>query len=223
MKLVYETPILISSTKAGDAKYWKGTILTEDKRYYRIATTWRTTQDGSPSKPIISEPYEITPKNIDRANATTAEEQALLEMEAIVTKQHDKGYHEEGVESDVLPLPMLANKYKDKKRNIVWSEGVYMQPKYNGMRMLYDGEMAWSRGGKPMIPEVIQHLLFDTQEYILDGELILPDMPVLQQTMSAAKKYREGISDKLVYVIFDVVAPDMPFFRTTCFIHSYCS
>jgi len=106
---------------------------------------------------------------------------------------------------------MLANKYKDKKDKIDWDAGVFMQPKYNGMRMLYDGKKAWSRGGKLMIPDVIKHLQIDTKGHILDGELILPDMPVLQETMKAAKKYREGVSDKLIYVVYDIIDADMPF------------
>lgn len=213
MDILYETPLLISKTKGGEEKFWQGQILRNGKKMYRRAITWRTTINGEPSKQLISEPYEVYPKNEGRANATTAEEQAYLEMQSIVKKQHDKGYHEKGKKADILPLPMLANKYVDKKKNIDWSSGVYMQPKYNGMRMLYDGKKAWSRGGKLMIPEVIQHLQFNTDGYIVDGELILPDMPVLQQTMKAAKKYRKGVSDKLIYVIYDIVEPDMSFER----------
>jgi hypothetical protein len=77
--------------------------------------------------------------------------------------------------------------------------------------MLFDGEVGFSRGNKEIIPEVIQHLKFDTGGYMLDGELMLPNNVLLQESMSAIKKYRPGISDKLEYHVYDIVNTDLPY------------
>jgi DNA ligase-1 len=203
MKIIHETPILVH-----DGKYWSGQVAEFDVGVFHRTVTWRDTKNGQ-SKIMHSEWYAVEPKNVGRSNATTAEEQGILEMTSMMQKKIDKGYVKPGEKSAVLPLPMLAHKFKDKSHKIAFP--LYVQPKYNGMRMLYDGEKAWSRGGKIMIPEVIQHIHFDTQGYIVDGELMLPDSPLLQETMKAAKKYRKGISDKLVYFIYDIVLPGVPF------------
>jgi len=46
---------------------------------------------------------------------------------------------------------------------------------------------------------------------ILDGELILPDNPLLQKTMTAIKKFRPELSPTLVYWIYDIVDPSKTF------------
>jgi DNA ligase-1 len=203
MKIIHETPILVH-----DSKYWSGQVAKIDGGVFHRTVTWRDTKNGQ-SKIMHSEWYAVEPKNVGRSNATTAEEQAILEMTSMMQKKIDKGYVKPGEKSAVLPLPMLAHKLKDRARDDLYP--MYVQPKYNGMRMLYDGEKAWSRGGKLMIPEVIEHIHFDTKGHIVDGELILPGNPLLQETMKAAKKYRKGLSDALMYFVYDVVVPDLPF------------
>jgi len=101
---------------------------------------------------------------------------------------------------------MLAHKFTDHKGKVEFP--VYVQPKLNGMRMLFNGESGWSRGNKEVIPEVIQHLKFDTGGYTLDGELMLPNNQLLQESMKAIKKYRPELSSQLIYHVYDVVLPD---------------
>jgi DNA ligase-1 len=203
MKIVTKTSVLESSTKGGEAKYWQGIVLTENGRYYHQSRTWRKTKSGEDSKEVFSEPYEVFPKNVGKKNEVTAETQATIEITALEQKKRDKGYVAPGEENTTLPLPMLANKIEDKKHKIQFP--CYVQRKYNGMRMLYDGKKAWSRGGKPINPKCIEHLEFDTDGMILDGELILPGNVPLQTTMSAAKKFKKGVSDTLLYIIYDVI------------------
>jgi len=62
-----------------------------------------------------------------------------------------------------------------------------------------------------VIPEVIRHLKFDTMGYILDGELMLPNNQLLQESMKAIKKYRPELSSQLIYHVYDVVVPDQPY------------
>jgi len=77
--------------------------------------------------------------------------------------------------------------------------------------MLKDGDVAWTRGGKPHVPECIEHLMWDTGDVIVDGELILPHMPKLQETSRAAKKFRPDVSPTLIYMVYDVVLPGVSF------------
>ena len=153
------------------------------------------------------------PKNVGRSNETSAEQQAHLEIERDFKKQKDKGYAEVGQESDVLPLPMLAHKFSDRGHKVAWP--AYVQPKLNGQRMLFDGKRGWSRGGKIIIPECIEHIKKEIGELpagvILDGELILPGNPLLQRTMTAIKKFRPELSPTLVYWVYDIVDPSKTF------------
>jgi hypothetical protein len=203
MKTILTSSIYISKTRKGNEKLWRAHVVQDEERYFTQTEYWQKNQVGDDTVHVFSDPYEAKPKNVGKANETTARAQAYSEWDSIIQKQVDKGYAEEGKVSEVLPLPMLAQKFTERKHTLTWP--VYVQPKYNGMRMLYDGKKAWSRGGKLMIPEVIQHLQFDTKGCIVDGELILPGNQLLQETMKAAKKYRPGVSDKLTYVVYDVV------------------
>lgn len=199
----------VAKTRTGKEKWWNCHVLTDGENWYTQTSYWQVNKKGEKSVVQWSEPYKVEPKNVGRANATTAEEQALLEWERAITKQTDKGYHLLGEEPDILPLPMLAKKYEDRKDRLTFP--VYTQPKLNGQRMLFDGKKAWSRGGKEIIPEVVQHLQCDTNGMILDGELILPGNQLLQETMKAVKKYRPGVSETLLYVVYDIVDESLNF------------
>lgn len=207
--IVKSSPILQSKTRTGLDKFWQCHITNTGNDWFTQTSYWQQKKSGEKTQVQYSTPYQCYPKNIGRANATTAEQQAYAEFDSIVKKQKDKGYREEGEEESPLCLPMLAQKFNERKHAITWP--AYVQPKYNGMRDLYDGEQAWSRGRKLILPEVVEHLKFDTQGNITDGELILPGNPKLQESMKAAKKFREGKSDKLLYITYDLIDPILCF------------
>lgn len=214
MKVVHSTPVLQSTTRTGKAKFWQGHVLCDvTERWYTQTSYWQTNNDGTASTVQFSDPYCVYPKNIGRANATTAGQQAYLEIERDFKKQKDKGYSEIGQESEILPLPMLAHKFSDKGHKVVWP--AFVQPKLNGQRMLFDGKQGWSRGGKIIIPECIAHIKEELgslpEGMILDGELILPGNPLLQKTMTAIKKFRPELSPTLLYWVYDIVDPSRPF------------
>jgi ATP-dependent DNA ligase len=77
--------------------------------------------------------------------------------------------------------------------------------------MLFNGTDARSRGNKEIIPEVIEHLQFDTGGFILDGELMLPNNQLLQESMKAIKKYRPELSPTLMYHVYDIVDNELPY------------
>ena len=213
MTIVQSSPVLISKTRTGKDKMWQVHRANEGDRWYTLTSYWQSTNDGGTSTVTWSDPYEVKGKNIGRANATTAEEQSVLQFERAIKKQKDKGYAEEGEEAEILPLPMLAHKFVDRGHQVVWP--AHVQPKLNGQRMLFDGEKGWSRGGKIIIPECIQHIKEALgplpKGTILDGELMLPGNQLLQESMKAIKKFRPGVSDQLQYWVYDIVDPARPF------------
>lgn len=213
MNIVHSTPVLQSTTRTGKAKFWQGHVVRDAWLWYTQASYWQSKNDGSSSEVQWSDLYEVEPKNVGRSNATTAQEQSFLEIERDFQRQKDKGYTEEGQEPEILPLPMLAHSFKDRGHKVTWP--AYVQPKLNGQRMLFDGEQGWSRGGKLIIPECIAHIKDQIGSLpdgvILDGELILPGNPLLQKTMTAIKKFRPELSPTLVYWVYDVVTPGLPF------------
>jgi ATP-dependent DNA ligase len=183
-------------------KYWQGHVLRSPmNRWFTASSSWRATATGL-SKVVWSAPYYAEPTNEGRANFRDNKEQAFFEFDSMVNKQTDKRLSEK-------PLPMLAQKYQDRAKHITFPCAV--QPKFDGMRVLYNGIEAWSRGNKNVIPEVFAHLEFDTQGYTIDGELILPGNLKVNKTMEAAKKFRPGLSDKLLYRVYDIVDATVPF------------
>jgi DNA ligase-1 len=213
MVIHYSTPVLQSTTRTGKAKFWQGHVVQDGENWFTQTSYWQTKNDGSSSAVQWSEVYEVHPKNVGRSNQTSAEQQAHLEIESAVKGQKDKGYAEEGEESEILPLPMLAHKFSDRGHKVTWP--AYVQPKLNGQRMLFNGKIGWSRGGKEIIPECIAHIKDEIgslpEGVILDGELILPGNPLLQKTMTAIKKFRPDLSPTLLYWVYDLVEPSLPF------------
>jgi DNA ligase-1 len=147
--------------------------------------TFWTEQGQVDGKIVVNKPTFTTPKNEGRSNATTAEEQAILEAQAKWTKQTDKGYVEriEDVHKITLYTPMLAQKFEDRSAELEFP--LFTQPKLDGIRCityLQDGELvAKSRAGKPI--EAIPHILEELESFfaknpdaVLDGELYNHDL-----------------------------------------------
>jgi DNA ligase-1 len=154
-----------------------------------------------------------TPKNVGRANETTAEQQAELELAAKYQKKRDEGYFDtpEAAETTQVFLPMLAYPYEKRAGKIKWP--VSAQPKLDGVRCLasYNGQ-SWelmSRGGKPYD---VQHIVDDlnksdlNKEMVLDGELYIHEM-ALQDLVSLVKKPKDG-SSEVEYHIYDLFYPN---------------
>jgi DNA ligase-1 len=206
VKTTKRSPTLQSTAKTGKTKYWQLVAFQEDDAYYYQKVWW---QEGSKSQ--SSAPVRVRGKNVGRANETTDLEQLLSEFDSIVQKQRDKGYSEDGSSGHNPVKPMLAHKYKDKKHKLTFP--VWVQPKLDGFRMLKspNGKVAWTRGGKEHVRECVKHLMWYTDALVVDGELMLPGNRPLQETASAAKKYWRGLSETLIYYVYDVVAPKLPF------------
>lgn len=148
---------------------------------------WRMEQDGPRFRTIsgLLDGKQVTtdwtvaePKNEGRANSTTAEQQAALEIEAQYKLKLRKDYHEsiENIAESKFFKPMLARDYPKRKHMIDWAAGVYVQPKLDGIRCIATQNGLWSRTGKPI--ESVPHLadalapVFESNpDLVLDGEL----------------------------------------------------
>ena len=206
MKTIQESPVLQSTARTGKKKYWQMVAFSENGSFFYQKSWWQ-----EDSKVQSSTPTEVKGKNIGRSNETSPRDQLLSEFDSRVKKQRDKGYSEDGSSSHIPTKPMLANKYSEKSHLVTFP--CYVQPKLDGFRMLKegDGKIAYTRGGKEHTRKCVEHLMWDSDTVMVDGELILPHMPALQETSRAAKKFREGVSDTLVYCVYDLVLPDVPF------------
>lgn len=164
-----------------------------------------------------------TPKNVGRSNATTAEEQALVEAKAMWQFKRDRKYAESIADAQAeLIRPMLASDFEKRKgKNVTYP--VLVQPKLDGVRALafWNGDYLEmiSRSGKSWRDlGTVEHIAaaleaFMPPNVLLDGE-VYAHGETFQQTTRLVKKYRPGESERLrlhVYDIIDRNALDMPF------------
>lgn len=207
MHTIEDSPVFEAVTRTGKNKYWQGSVVEDNGKFYTRTSYWQDTADGQ-SVVQFSEPKFSKPTNVGRSNERDNREQASFDLTSLISKQRDKGYSEQGMKRvETLPTPMLANKWDAKKHLATYP--FFAQPKFDGVRLLFDGTRGWSRMGKLFIPEVIEHLKMNTGGLILDGELIY-EGATFQSTIRAVKKYRET-SQYLTYNVFDIVMPDTPF------------
>ena len=162
-----------------------------------------------------------TPKNVGRANVTTAEEQAVLEAKSKWEKQVRLGYRKDKseLEDSVVISPMLAADATKKSHMIKYP--CYVQPKLDGLRLLvtFDekGEPVFNSRGNKTYPikgklvSQMKELRLLTGWDMFDGELYIHGLP-LQKTVSLAKKWREikteefsgYCSNDLQFHLFDI-------------------
>jgi DNA ligase-1 len=137
---------------------------------------FRTTTGFVNMKMFTGDWTECTPKNVGKKNATTAEEQALFEAQALWQKRKDLGYWEDINDCDkkVFFQPMLAQDYDKRKDKVQFP--ILSQPKLDGVRCIVKSDGMWTRTGKEIIsaPHILEGLkhVFETQpDLVLDGEL----------------------------------------------------
>lgn len=195
-------PILYHKAKGGDLRQWrvwheKDTIYTE---YGQVGGKLQVS-----TKRAVS-------KNVGRSNATTPEEQAKLEAESLWRFKVERKYSETPEAAQIeLRLPMLAHKYEDKKKNVVFP--AWVQPKLDGVRCLAEwgdeGVTLTSRAGKPYKMPTVQNQLAQwlPKDMVLDGELYCHGMSC-QTVTSYVKKWQKEGSDRIIYNVYDVPVAD---------------
>ncbi len=161
-------PTLYKRTSTGATQIW-----------YREqeGDKYRTVSGQKDGKKVTSGWSTASAKNVGRSNATTAIEQADLEIAADYKKKLAQGgYHESLDEIDTAKFykPMLAKNYNDYPFKP--GETVFSQPKLDGVRCLAMKSGLFTRQGKPI--EAVPHIsaalsgfFAENPEAVLDGEL----------------------------------------------------
>jgi DNA ligase-1 len=156
-------PTLYSRRSDGQIQTW--TIDVAGDRY-------RTISGISGGSLVESEWTIAKPKNANRSNATSPDQQADKEAHAIWQKKLDKGYKEDVSRIDDVSFtePMLAKEFKG---CLDWP--VFVQPKLDGIRCIARKDGLWSRNGKPFVscPHIeaaLRDIHNQSGELIFDGE-----------------------------------------------------
>lgn len=154
--------------------------------------------------------YTAKPKNEGKANATTAEEQALKEVEALVVKQLKTGYFrtEEEATNYIPFFPMKAQDFRKNPEKIVYP--CYAQPKLDGQRCMLDAKgHGLSKQGEPLrLPDHWGGIPTLAEKYGgMDGEVYAglknKGGLSLQEIISAFRKENENTS-MLKYYVYDI-------------------
>ena len=129
---------------------------------------------------VVTKPTRAEHKNVGKANETTPEQQALLEVEAKIVKKKKQNYFErpEDIDSGFLE-PQLAKpcaKYLD---DVDWGGGQVLDDKLNGFACILRANGAFTRTNEQY--HSIPHILEDYAEFFhrnpkayVHGELFNP-------------------------------------------------
>jgi len=159
-----------------------------------------------------------SPKNTGRANETTPERQAELEVQAEYRKKLDRKYHEDRatVGGAKFFAPMLAETFKGWGK-LADTAGVSSQPKLDGIRCIATREGLFTRQGKrivscPHIEEALHGLFAATPHVVLDGELynhaLREDFNTIASLVRQTKPTAEDLTKSAAMVQYHVY--DMP-------------
>lgn len=208
---VHILPLLVNTTLNGKKQYWSAYVI--DNKIYR--DTWIET--GKKRQfPIL----EIQGKNDGKSNSTSGHEQALKECYRKWLNQISKGYirvtqsHQQSQPNEQLILPMLAQKFTERKKYIKYPCAV--SKKLDGIRMVSSYKnghvVLTSRTGKEFmhVDKVRQHIqdLYTVfgNTIILDGELYSHDLPFSVISGAIRSTKTKSIHDHLLeYWIFDII------------------
>ena len=157
-----------------------------------------------------------TAKNVGRANATTPEQQAIIEAQAKHVDKVKSGYSTDISAPITVQLPQKVKSYLDNKHLVKFP--AFTTPKLNGVNGTYwlnDGQLSLtSRGGEyyPLIPhleEQIKQAMDFLNTDCLNGELYIHGEH-LQDIQSAVKKPNK-LSSKLQFHIFELPTVSKPY------------
>lgn len=162
-------------------------------------------------------------KNLGKANATSPEQQAQKEAEALWKKKKDSGYFESlsEIDSEIFTEPMLAKNYEDYKDKLFFP--IFSQPKLDGIRCVVKKTGMWSRNGKeiksaPHIYQILSQLFTENPDLILDGELycdkLFNNFNKICSLVKKTKPTNEDIKESestIQYWIYDIVDPKLTF------------
>jgi len=183
---------------------------------------FRTVSGFSDGQKVTSEWTCCEAKNLNKSNATTAEQQAVAEVEAMYRKRQDLGYWEDisKIDTPVYFKPMLAKKWEDYKNKVKYP--IASQKKYDGVRCIIHSGGMFSRNGKPILsaPHIFESFkpLFEKfPELTFDGELYTDKEFDFNKIISCVRKTKPELQDLIEskeyirYFIYDLASSDKPF------------
>jgi ATP-dependent DNA ligase len=155
-----------------------------------------------------------SPKNVGKANETSAETQALLEAKSKWNEQVNRnGYRvKEDLDKPALFLePMLALDATKVGHRINWDDTVMAQRKLDGVRCIWRPDVEKLQSRKGTFYEAPQHIIEALRgiNRPLDGELYLHGTP-LNEILGASRKYKP-LTDKLEFHVFDLAFDGLHF------------
>lgn len=205
---------LYALDSGGRLRIWRAE-LSGDGRY--------RTHDGLENGTIkCSEWTTAKPKNVGKANATTAVTQAESEVEALYEKKLKGKYYlnkDDAKEGNRFFAPMLAEEYKGYP---LWVQ-LYVQPKLDGIRAIATAKGFFSREGEKFastahLEAELAPLFEDHPDLILDGELYNHDLKDDFNELSSLIKKKTIPADRLVeiqsmvkYHVYDIPSVPFPF------------
>ena len=162
-------PTLYKRDTAGRIREW-----TVEYGYNDDDNAGTRTVSGLTDGKKVTSVWNITEaKNVGRANATNAREQAVSEAQSLWDINVEKEYFENVADIDSYTKfkPMLAHDYTKRPQ----SSG-YSQPKLDGIRCIADKNGLWTRSGKeitscPHIWYAVEPVLRENPNMVFDGEL----------------------------------------------------
>ncbi len=146
-------------------------------------------------------------KNVGKKNETTPAQQAIREAVSKATAKLKVGYFNTIHEAETIPvyLPMLALDFK------TLEAGAFHQNKLDGMRGLAieDSYLKTREGNRVATVDHLNDELNHVRQLINmpDGELYNLAIGTFQEQMSAIKKYRPGITERVHFNVYDFVSP----------------
>ena len=222
-------PTLYKKSNTGKIQEWTiavdncAIVITHGQKGGKLQVTEDTVKEG---------------KNLGKANATTAQEQALSEAESKWTKQLKKGYNEsleaasKGETDAIIEggiFPQLSINKSHPKDPILAKYLKYpciIQPKLDGaccIAHVKDGIASlWSRTRKPIncVPHIVEQLeaRFPVGEIILHGELYEHDKykDSFQDLMSVIRQDEpdsEGLYKDIQLHVYDLPKLDVPGYK----------
>ena len=197
-------PILYSRTSTGATQQWQ--IIVE-------GNSFRTISGQVGGKLVESKPNKCEPKNAGKANATSGEQQALLEAQAKHKKQLKSNYFEDikQIDAGAWLECQLCKLYRDHKDKVVWPQVV--DHKLNGTCCIVTKGEARTRKNEvyhsiPHITDALSKLMKDNSAIYLHGELFNPkyktDLGKITECVSVGRKPKD-ITPELLAKSKDIV------------------
>lgn len=190
---------LYQKDQTGKVRYWY--MEQEDNKYRSVAGILGR-EDTSEQ---VSEWTYVEGKNIGKVNETTPAEQAFLVISSIYRIRKEQGYAEDLKDAGKKFFqPMLAAKYfglPQKKRDELFKDKIYIQPKLDGIRCIVTKDGMFSRHGKeilsaPHIRRSLEPIFEKYPDLIFDGELYNHDLNAdFNRIISLARKTRPTEED----------------------------